>query len=64
MTAPAEGTGETVKRRRRRVPTWAIHSAAGVRIAGGERPDWWDRAVPAVEAVLTTPVRLADEMVR
>jgi hypothetical protein len=35
------------KPRRRRPPTWEIHSAAGVRIAGGEGPDWWDRSRPA-----------------
>jgi len=64
MTAPAEGTGEAVKRRRRRTPTWAIHSAADVRTAGRDGPDWWDRAAPVVEAVPTPPVRPADETAR
>jgi hypothetical protein len=38
---------EPGKPRRRPQPSWAIHSAAGVRITGGEGPDWWDAARPA-----------------
>ena len=34
-------------RRRRAQPSWAIHSADGVRIAGGTAPDWWETARPA-----------------
>jgi hypothetical protein len=47
MSDAVENQKETVKPRRRRPPTWEIHSASGVRIAGGEGPDWWDRARPA-----------------
>lgn len=48
------------KARRRQPPTWAIHSAAGVRIAGGEGLDWWDRARlsdPDPEAPVPAPAR-------
>ncbi len=51
MSGSAEDKGEAVKRRRRRGPTWEIHSVAGVRIAGGDGSDWWDRLAPAAEAV-------------
>lgn len=40
-------SAEPRKPRRRPQPTWAIHSAAGITIAGGEGPDWWDRSRPA-----------------
>lgn len=48
------------KVRRRGPPTWAIHSAAGVRIAGGDGPDWWDRARPADTEPIPPPIHDGD----
>jgi hypothetical protein len=36
---------ETPRPRSRR-PTWAIHSAAGVRYPGGDGPEWWTTSAP------------------
>ena len=38
---------EPLRSSRRRQPSWAIHSADGVRIVGGTAPDWWDTSRPA-----------------
>ena len=48
--------------RRRPQPTWAIHSAAGVRVVGGTAPDWWEtfRPVdPEPAPARTEPVAIA-----
>lgn len=37
--------------RRRPAPSWAIHSTDGICIAGGEGPDWWDTARPALPPI-------------
>jgi hypothetical protein len=38
------------KPRRRPQPTWAVHSAEGVRITCGDAPDWWDTCAPGYVA--------------
>ncbi len=42
QTARGYRLSEAVRPRR----SWEIHSAAGIRIAGGEGPDWWDQSRP------------------
>lgn len=47
--ASPEGMTDTPERkpRSRRPPSWEIHSAVGVHVAGGDGPTWWDDARPA-----------------